>query len=157
MMSDWGLPGDSAQNVITPTLGKSKITIKKQQNLFLDVISFFSYLNESKRHWLKFSFETSPLTSFPSLPLSKKAFPSGFTLMNNRSKLHPEGANRAATPTLISSPWRNALPALLARCSLDWRRLWCANRFELQTLNSHWATLIFILLQQDLQAGDQQV
>lgn len=89
-----------------------------------------------------------------SLPLS---LPSGFPLMKKGWKLHPEGANRAATPTLIWSPRSSALPACLPRSSLDWRWLWCTNCFELHTRNSHQAALIFILLQQDLRAGDQRV
>ena len=91
----------------------------------------------------------------PSLPLDE-ALPSRAALMKGRSKPHPTGANSAATPALISSPRSSALPARLARCSLDWRRLWCARAFELQTWNSHRAALIFIPLQQDLQAGDQR-
>lgn len=66
-------------------------------------------------------------------------------------KLHPRGANRATTPTLIRSPRSAALPRILPWLTLA---LMCETALNFTHQIPIRPPLIFILLQQDLRAGE---
>lgn len=107
----------------------SYLWLQKEKKSYLKLLYTLS-LKKKKRYWIKSDFSAyfPKIKPVPRIQFLEKwlhlshtlkkerregeSLPFGFAFMNNWSNCCPEGENRAVTPTLISSPWRNSLPCL---------------------------------------------